>query len=111
MIRPPSIVPISGNPIKGFIRPVYREQMYRPQNPRTALVSVPVVRVPEDERPGTCVTCRFYMPAVKLAFRFELEMEKIASELMLCGHPNCGCWRNRERVEPWKRRFCPEGRW
>ena len=39
------------------------------------------------------------------------QLEKIAADLMLCGHPNCGCWRNRGRVEPWKRRVCPDGRW
>jgi hypothetical protein len=85
--------------------------MYRPATRPTALVLVPVVRLPVEERMGACGKCRFYMPAAKLAFRFELEAEKIAPDLMLCGHPNCGCWRNRTRVEPWRRRMCPEGKW
>jgi len=111
VIRPPSIVTIPGQPTKGFIRPVYREQMYRPTTPSPVIVAAPAVRLPVEKRMGACGQCRFYMPAAKLAFRFELELEKIAADLMLCGHPNCGCWRNRDRVEPWKRWRCPEGRW
>jgi hypothetical protein len=85
--------------------------MYRPPTALQTLVSVPVVRLAADERQKACQKCQFYVPASDLAFRFELEAEKIALDLMLCGHPGCGCWKNRGRLDPWKRPNCPDRKW
>ncbi len=58
-----------------------------------------------------CEGCEHFVAAGTMAVGVELRMEGLSAEVRLCGHPKCGCWRNRQRLEPWKRRICPERKW